>query len=99
MSRILLVSSDPSLREEIREALAGESYELRCAPDGRRGIAMLAEEPTDLIITDWTTPVRDEVESLKLLRLEHHDVKRLAITECETPDASWTRSAGTFAIS
>lgn len=87
MSRILLVSSDPSLREEIRKALAGESYELRCAPDGRRGIAMLAEEPTDLIITDWTTPVQDEVESLKLLRLEHHDVKRLAITECGTPDA------------
>jgi DNA-binding NarL/FixJ family response regulator len=87
MNRILLVSSDPSLREEIHEALAGESFALRCAPPLRHGITMLAEEPIDLIITDWTTAAKDEVESLKRLRFEHNDVKRLAITKFGTPDA------------
>lgn len=86
MSKILLVSDDPSLCEEIHEALAGESYAIRYVLDGRRGIAMLVEEPTDLIIADWTTTAREEVESLKQLRLECHDVKRLVITESGTPE-------------
>ena len=87
MTKILLISGDPSLRKEIRAALAGGGYEIRAAPDGRRGSRMLAEEPTDLIIADWTTTASDEVESLKRLRLEHHAVKRMVITESGTPDA------------
>src|SRR3954468_7432795 len=87
MSRILLVSGDPSLRTEINEALAGECYQIRFAPDGLRGIAILVEEPTDLIIADWTTSAKDEVESLRRMRLEYHDLKRLAITESGTPEA------------
>lgn len=61
MTRILLVSDDQSRRGGICEALAGEGYEIRCARDGRRGLAALAEEPTDLIIADWTTAAGDEV--------------------------------------
>ena len=87
MSKVLLVSDDPSLREGIREALAGGGYAIRCAPDGRRGAAMLAEEPADLIITDWTAAAGDAVESLKRLRFEHHDAKRLAVVEGGTPEA------------
>jgi CheY-like chemotaxis protein/anti-sigma regulatory factor (Ser/Thr protein kinase) len=88
MSQVLLVSDNPSLREEVCEALAGEGYAIRCASDGRRGAAMLADEPTDLIIVDWTTTARDAIESLKLLRFEYHDHRRLAITKSGTPGAA-----------
>lgn len=88
MSKVLLVSDDPTLREEVCEALAGGDYEIRCAPDGLCGAAMLAEDSTDLIIADWTTKAPDAVESLKQLRFEYHDHRRLAITKSETPGAA-----------
>ena len=87
MSKVLLVSDDPSLREAIQEALAGGGYAIRCAPDGRRGALMLAEEPTDLIITDWTATADDSIESLKRLRFEYRDARRLAVVEGGTPEA------------
>ena len=87
MSKLLLVSDDPSLLEGTREALAGEGYAMRSAPDGRRAAALLAEEPTDLIITDWTTTAGDAVESLKRLRTEQRDAKRLALVDGGTPEA------------
>ncbi|MDQ3803431.1 MAG: ATP-binding protein [Acidobacteriota bacterium] len=81
------MSDDQSRRGGICEALAGEGYEIRCARDGRRGLAALAEEPTDLIIADWTAAAGDEVGSLKRLRLEHRGVRRLVVTEGGTPAA------------
>ena len=79
MSRVLLVSGDPSLREGVRGALAGGACELRCATDGRRGAAMLREEPADLIINDWTATASDAIESLKRLRFEYQNARRLAV--------------------
>jgi DNA-binding response OmpR family regulator len=81
MRKVLLVSDDPSLRDGVREALAGGGCALRCAPDGRRGAAMLVEEPADLIITDWTATADDSIESLKRLRFEYHNARRLAVVE------------------
>ena len=87
MTMILLVSDDQTRRGGICEALAGEGYEIRCAHDGRRGLAVLAEEPADLIIADWTEASGEEVESLKRLRLEHRGVRRLVVTQGGTPAA------------
>jgi DNA-binding NarL/FixJ family response regulator len=87
MSRVLLVSDDLLLREEIHGTLADEGHEIRCAPDGLRALALLAEGPADLIIADWTTASREAVESLRRLRVERHGVKRLVVTEGGTPEA------------
>jgi DNA-binding NarL/FixJ family response regulator/anti-sigma regulatory factor (Ser/Thr protein kinase) len=87
MSRVLLVSDDRLLREEIHGTLAGEGHEIRCAPDGRCALSLLAEGPADLIIADWTTASREAVESLRRLRRERHGVKRLVVTEGGKPEA------------
>lgn len=67
--RILLVEDDAAIREALNEVLIDLGYEVVCAPDGRRGLALAAEQPVPCpILLDWRMPVLDGPEFLSGLR-------------------------------
>lgn len=67
--RILVVDDDPSSLDIISEALKWEGYQVKCAPDGVKGLKLLQEWNPDLVILDVNMPKMNGVEALNDLRL------------------------------
>ena len=64
-TRILLVEDDAAIREALNEVLAELGYEVVSASDGRRGLALAAQQPVPCpILLDWRMPVLDGPEAL-----------------------------------
>jgi CheY-like chemotaxis protein len=55
--RILLVESEPSLRELMKDVLVRQGYDIRTAADAAEAVAACEHEPADfqLLITDFTS--------------------------------------------
>ena len=56
MATILLVEDDAGIRAALSLALEDEGYEMLQAPDGRTGLALVAEEHPDLVLLDLRLP-------------------------------------------
>ncbi|NBN97091.1 MAG: response regulator, partial [Actinobacteria bacterium] len=56
MARLLMVEDDPSIRAALGLALEDEGYEVLQSPNGRTGLAMLAEESPDIVLLDLRLP-------------------------------------------
>ncbi|MEW5762452.1 MAG: response regulator [Bacillota bacterium] len=61
---LLIVDDQPAIRQLIREALAGEGYEVKTAASGCEAIAFVAARRPDLIITDLKMPGMNGLEML-----------------------------------
>jgi two-component system chemotaxis sensor kinase CheA len=57
--RILVVDDALTVRELQRSILERAGFEVRMAVDGRQALSMLAEEPSDLVLTDVEMPNMD----------------------------------------
>ncbi|RPH65813.1 MAG: response regulator [Myxococcaceae bacterium] len=67
--RILVVEDDTAIREALNEVLVDLGYEVVSASDGRRGLALAAEQPEPCpILLDWRMPVLDGPTFLARLR-------------------------------
>ena len=51
-----MVEDDPSIRAALGLALEDEGYEVLQSPNGRTGLAMLAEESPDIVLLDLRLP-------------------------------------------
>lgn len=67
MPNILLLDDEPGLRFTLQERLTMEGYDVRTAPDGRKGLKLYHERPADLVITDVLMPEMDGLEVIRLL--------------------------------
>jgi DNA-binding response OmpR family regulator len=80
MSRILIIDDDIQMRQMLKQTLERAGYEVIDAPDGKEGIRLFHESPTDLVITDLIMPGKDGMEtSIELIR-EFPNVKIIAIS-------------------
>jgi DNA-binding response OmpR family regulator len=66
--RILLVEDDPTIHRHLRDALAGEGYEIGEASDGAEALAELAGVPPDLVLLDLGLPDMDGVDLCRIIR-------------------------------
>lgn len=66
--RVLIVEDRDSLRRMLREALAGEGYEVETASDGEAAIERLGDEGYDLVLTDLRLPGVSGLEVLAAAR-------------------------------
>ena len=57
--RILIVDDDAPIRAFVKQALAGEGYDVREASDGAAALATVEREPVDLVLLDLWMPVMD----------------------------------------
>jgi CheY-like chemotaxis protein/anti-sigma regulatory factor (Ser/Thr protein kinase) len=87
MSKILIVDDEPVLHQLMRVALADEGHTLLHATTATRGLELLAQEPVDLVLTDFVMPGMDGVEFLERLHRQHGDLKCIMITGHGTSEA------------
>ncbi|MFQ6113091.1 MAG: response regulator [bacterium] len=80
MAKILVIDDESQVRMMLREILEDEGYEVAEAPDGKAGLELFRNEPTDLVITDIIMPEKDGLATIRELREISSDVKIIAIS-------------------
>ena len=80
MKRILVIDDDAQLRKMLRQMLERQGYGVIEAGDGKEGMALYRQAPTELIITDIIMPEKEGVETIIELRRDFPDVKIIAIS-------------------
>ncbi len=53
---VLVVEDSPFSRKLLEHALAGDSYSLLFAEDGKEALQLFKEHRTAIVITDWMLP-------------------------------------------
>lgn len=80
MATILIIEGEEQICRVLRMALEDAGYEVRQAPNGRIGLTMYREKPTDLVITDIFMAEINGLDTLLELTREFLDTKVIAIT-------------------
>ena len=80
MARILVIDDEISVRELLCTMLTQEGYEVVGAADGKVGMRLFRESPSDLVITDLIMPEKEGIETIMELRRDFPDVKIIAIS-------------------
>jgi CheY-like chemotaxis protein len=68
MARILVIDDELPLRRVLRSILERAGHTVLDAPDGREGMALCQQEPTDVVVTDIFMPEKDGVEVILELK-------------------------------
>ena len=76
--RILVVDDDDDLREVLTTALAREGHCVDGACDGSEALALLEQQPYDLVLSDLRMPGTDGPSLYEMLRTRHHFPVRFA---------------------
>ena len=80
MAHILIIDDDEQVRLVLQKMLVRAGYEVVSAANGKQGIRIFNENPTDLVITDILMPVMPGSRLISILREEHPNVKIIAIS-------------------
>ena len=68
MATILVVDDESAIRELIQDILEDVGYVVVEATNGREGLAMLENQPVDLVVSDVMMPVLDGVGLCQAMR-------------------------------
>lgn len=68
MADILIIDDHDSMREGLELLLRRRGHRTRSAESGKRGLELLGEEPTDLVITDLKMARMDGIEVLRRVK-------------------------------
>jgi two-component system response regulator HydG len=79
-ARVLVVDDEPSARSGLEKLLQQEGYTVDVAADGMGALAIAAEHPPDIAITDLKMPKMDGVALLTKLREQDSDLPVLVVT-------------------
>jgi YesN/AraC family two-component response regulator len=80
MAHILIIDDDPQILDMLGQTLKREGHEVVEALDGKEGLKLYRENPTDLIITDIIMPDKEGIETIIELQRDFPDVKIIAIS-------------------
>jgi CheY-like chemotaxis protein len=80
MKRILVIDDDLQMRQMLRQTLEREGYEVIEAPDGKIGLRVFRQSPTDLVITDIIMPEKNGIKTIIEITRDFPDVKIIAIS-------------------
>jgi CheY-like chemotaxis protein len=78
--RILIIDDDPNILELYSRLLKKHGYDTVEAQNGKIGMKLYRENPTDLIITDVVMPEKEGIEVIRELRRDFPDAKIVAIS-------------------
>jgi len=80
MATILIIDDEEPIRALLRFALEAAGYEVTEAANGRQGLDLYRQRPTDLVITDMLMPELNGLDLLLDLTREFLDAKVIAIS-------------------
>ena len=78
--RALIVEDEPTLRQQLADALRGSGYAVDEAEDGETGLYMATQMPIDLAIIDLGLPKLDGVSVIRKTREQGHSFPMLVLT-------------------
>ena len=78
--RVLVVDDEANMRRVLEIMLSRRGYRTLSAEDGRQALAMLQENPVDLVISDLRMPGMNGIELLRELRTQGNDLPLIIIT-------------------
>jgi two-component system, NtrC family, response regulator HydG len=79
-ARVLVVDDEASSRSGLARLLSSEGYLVDTAEDGEGGLAIAAEHPPDVVITDVRMPGMDGLTMLAKLREQDKDLPVIVMT-------------------
>lgn len=79
-SNILFVDDEPSILKAVRRLFRDAPYEIRTADSAQTALAMLAESPADVIVSDFRMPGIDGVTFLHTVFEKYPDTIRILLT-------------------
>ncbi|MBY6261879.1 response regulator [Azospirillum sp. 412522] len=79
-SSVLLVDDDPDFRGMVRIAFLRAGYAVHEAENGNVAMAILAEHPVDLVVTDIIMPEADGYEVILQLKAQQSRPPLIAVT-------------------
>ncbi len=77
---LLLVDDEPGILNALRRLLRPEGYRILTADSGMAGLALLEQEPVDLVISDMRMPQMDGAAFLSQVRQRWPDAVRILLT-------------------
>jgi CheY-like chemotaxis protein len=77
---ILVIDDDPLVRRTIERILEKSGYRVHLAADGLEGLRAFRTLRPDLVITDVVMPVKEGLDTIRLLRTWSPDAKIIAIS-------------------
>ena len=96
MTRILVIDDDAAVRRAIRRHLESDGHTVIEAPDGREGVKLYQENPTDLVITDLFMPEQEGLETIRELRQSFKDARIIVVTGAQPGGAFDFRAQATM---
>jgi two-component system response regulator (stage 0 sporulation protein F) len=75
MATILIIDDQESIRALLRTTLEAAGYEVMEASNGRIGLELYRQRPTNLVITDMLMPELNGLDMLRELTREFLDAK------------------------
>jgi len=80
MATILIIDDEERIRALLRTTLEAAGYEVREAPNGRIGLELYRQRPTDLVITDILMPELNGLDLILALTRQFLHAKVIAIS-------------------
>ncbi|AKI99940.1 two component Fis family sigma54 specific transcriptional regulator [Archangium gephyra] len=94
--RVLVVDDKENILK-LFARLLGDTYEVTCAEDGARALALVAAQEFDVVVSDVRMPGADGFEVLRAVKSRHPDTEVVMMTGYATvPDAVEAMRAGAF---
>ncbi len=80
MSSILLVEDSPTQAMQMKLLLESANHRVACCGDGTDALQHLAQEATELVITDMELPVMNGLELIKRMQVEFPHIPAVLVT-------------------
>lgn len=82
--RVLVIAcSDPVVMDAVPDVLP--AWKLECARDNQQALSLIEQSAFDLVITDESTPGREDVDLLRKIRLARPHTRLIILTAESTP--------------
>ncbi len=80
MAAILIIDDEDLVRYSLRKVLSPLGHEITEAENGAEGLALIDQQPFDLVITDIIMPEKEGIETITELHRTHPNLKIIAIS-------------------
>jgi len=81
---ILIVEDEPGIYNFLKQGLEEESFQVKIAEDGKKGLTMALTGDFDLLLLDWMVPGLSGIEICRTFRKEYKDTPIIFLTAKDT---------------